>query len=92
MNSARTPVPPAKTPVLNYWEGRRLIWQDTTGFMETPPVVDTGVILDNVNWRVVDVWCSYDHHGQLDEGWHVFLEPAADAENRPKELWPEYFT
>lgn len=87
MTSSPTPLP------ITYWHGTKYIWQENKGHTQTPPSIGSGVILgdDNPNWRVKDAWLSYDKHGQLDAGWHVFLEPAETADDLPLKLWPDYF-
>ncbi len=70
------------------------LWQDE----EQPPRlhVGDGVLLPTADYRrfrVVDIWHSYDSHGNLDWGTHVFLEDVSNTErDRPKQKAPHYYT
>ncbi|GGO72444.1 hypothetical protein [Nocardioides deserti] len=70
------------------------LWQDE----EVPPrlAVGDGVLLpiaDYRRFRVEDVWHSYDSHGDLDRGTHVFLRDVSNSEeDRAKQKNPGYYT
>jgi len=70
------------------------LWQDE----QTPPnlQVGDGVLLpiaDYRRFRVADIWHSYDKHGDLDWGTHVFLRDVSNTEDdRPKNKAPSYYT
>jgi len=68
-------------------------YQEERALMPLPR--GTGIIWgDGTRYRVVDTWFSYDHHGQMAEGLHVFLEKVipGSADDRPKAMLPAYFT
>lgn len=47
---------------------------------------------ESERYRVVDTWFSIDHHGQMDDGLHIFMEPVWDrGDDLPKKLLPDYF-
>ena len=52
-----------------------------------------GVIWGDGNrYRVADTWFSIDHHGQMNDGMHIFLEVVMDPEDDlPKKILPSYF-
>lgn len=74
--------------IISYWHHEKNIEFDEHATIA--PRIGEGVVLPHGNWRVVDVWHSYDKHGRLDWGTHVFVEPAGETD-RPKAIWPDYY-
>ncbi|WP_298993268.1 hypothetical protein [uncultured Pseudokineococcus sp.] len=56
-----------------------------------PRVGDRFVWSDGSRYVVEDVWQSFDKHGWLDRGHHVYLREATPEEDRPLRLHPQYF-
>ena len=80
--------------LVSYHRGSEHIYQDEGS---PPPLKQgDGVILPvegYARFRVVDIWHSYDRHGILDVGTHVFLREVSDGEDDyPQVLFPHYFT
>jgi hypothetical protein len=69
------------------------LWQDE----QVPPdlKVGDGVLLATAGYRrfrVQDIWHSYDRHGDLDSGTHVFLRDVSNTEeDRAKQKNPSYY-
>ena len=76
---------------VNFWHGSQALYQEENYDFIPPPPIGSGVIWDAAHYRVVDLWLSYDKHGQLDIGWHVFLEPAEEEDDLPTRLFPDYY-
>jgi hypothetical protein len=68
-------------PVGEQWEAELPLLPNGTGLLWR----------EGRRFRVVDTWLSFDHHGHLDIGFHVFLEPVAVDDDRLRLLVPAYF-
>jgi len=65
-------------------------WKD----VQELPVLRRGdgiVMPGGRRFRVVDAWLSFDAHGRFHTGWHVFLAPVVDYDDRLRHLAPSYY-
>lgn len=58
-----------------------------------PSIGDGWLWDDGTRYRVVDLWHSFEHHGRLNDGPHVFLESVepGSEEDRPHRIDPGYY-
>lgn len=63
---------------------------------EEPPVLpragDRLVWGDGSRYVVEEVWQSFEKHGSLSRGHHIFMREVTADEDRPQRLDPSYFT
>ncbi|MTD55707.1 hypothetical protein [Amycolatopsis pithecellobii] len=56
------------------------------------PTAGTGLIWSNgQRYRVADVWFGMEKNAAMTMGVHVFLTSVPDDEDRPAELYPDYY-
>ncbi|HEV2123922.1 MAG TPA: hypothetical protein VGW38_14250 [Chloroflexota bacterium] len=75
----------------NFYIDGKYVRQHAGGVLTLPN--GTGVTWeDGRRLRVIDSWYSFDHHGRMDTGMHIFFEDVTDRDgDLPGELMPEYF-